>query len=270
MHPMLNIATRAARAAGNLIVRAIQNPEDVKSVAKGRNDYVSEIDERAESIIIDTLRKTFPGHAITTEESAGVSNPDAEYEWIIDPLDGTTNFLHGLPHVSISMALKYKGKLEAGLIYDPLRDELFTATRGGGAQMNGKRIRVAGAKDLNGTLLATGFPFKKPQHFEPYMAMFKALFPHCGDMRRAGSAALDLAYVAAGRVDGFWELGLMEWDIAAGVLMVQEAGGLVGDFGGGHKYLESGNVIAANPKVFKAMLQTLGPAIPPELRQLWA
>lgn len=269
MHPMLNIATRAARAAGNLIVRAIQNPEDIKSVAKGRNDWVSEIDQRAEAVIIETIRKTYPNHAITAEESGGI-NADSDYEWIIDPLDGTTNFLHGFPHVAVSIAMKYKGKIEIGLIYDPLREELFTASRGNGAQLNGKRIRVGGTKDLDGALLATGFPFKKPHQLDTYLGLFKTLFPHCADMRRAGSAALDLAYVACGRVDGFWELGLMEWDIAAGVLLVQEAGGLVADFNGGHKYLESGNVVAANPKVFKAMLQAMGPAISPELRQLWA
>lgn len=269
MHPMLNIATRAARAAGNLIVRAIENPEDVKSAAKGRNDYVSEIDQRAEALIIETIHKTYPNHAITAEESGGI-DADSDYEWIIDPLDGTTNFLHGFPHVAVSIALKHKGRLEAGLVYDPLRDELFTASRGNGAQLNGKRIRVAGAKDLDGALLATGFPFKKPHQIDLYLNLFKSMFPHCGDMRRAGSAALDLAYVAAGRVDGFWELGLMEWDIAAGALLVQEAGGLVADFNGGHKFLESGNVIAANPKVFKAMFQAMAPVIPAEMRQLWS
>jgi len=192
MHPMLNIATRAARAAGNVIVRAFENPEDVKSVAKGRNDFVSELDQRSEAIIIDTIRKAYPHHAIVAEESGGV-NSDSDYEWVIDPLDGTTNFLHGFPHVSVSIAVKHKGRLEAGLVYDPLRDELFSASRGDGAQLNGRRIRVSTRKDLDGALLATGFPFKKPHQMESYLGLFKSLFPHCGDMRRAGSAALGLA-----------------------------------------------------------------------------
>jgi myo-inositol-1(or 4)-monophosphatase len=189
-----------------------------------------------------------------------------EFQWIIDPLDGTTNFLHGFPQFAVSIALRQKGRLEQGVIYDPLRQELFTATRGAGAQLNERRIRVTNRKSLEGSLLGTGFPFKSQQHLDTYLAMFRALFPETAGIRRAGSAALDLAYVASGRLDGFWEIGLNIWDMAAGVLLIQEAGGLSGDFSGGHDFLENGNLVAGNPKLFAEILKTIHPFVTDELR----
>jgi myo-inositol-1(or 4)-monophosphatase len=184
---------------------------------------------------------------------------DNEYEWIIDPLDGTTNFIHGFPHFAVSIAFRHKSRLEAGVIYDPIRQELFTTSRGEGAHLNERRIRVRNVGGLGSALLGTGFPVRYPQHIPAYLNMFGSLITQCLEMRRAGSAALDLAYVASGRLDGFWEIGLNQWDIAAGVLLVQEAGGLVGDFVGGDEFFKTGNIVAGSPKVFKALLQTIRP-----------
>jgi myo-inositol-1(or 4)-monophosphatase len=260
---MLNIAVRAARNAGNVIARAVDRLDTVQVATKSENDFVSNIDRQAEQEIIQTLRKAYPNHGILAEESGAHQGDD--YVWIIDPLDGTTNFLHGFPQFAVSIALKYKGRLEQAVVYDPLRQELFTATRGSGAQLNDRRIRVSKRPDLEGALLGTGFPFKMQQHLDVYLQTFKALFPMTAGIRRAGSAALDLAYVAAGRLDGFWEIGLKPWDMAAGVLIIQEAGGLVSDFGGGNDFLQTGNVVAANPKVFRAMLQKIRPHLHEEL-----
>lgn len=265
MHPTLTIAKRAALAAAKVILRNLERLDHLSVSEKGRNDFVSEVDVQAEREIVNVLRRTYPDHAILGEESGSHGAADAEYQWVIDPLDGTTNFLHGHPHFAVSIALKVRGRLEAGLVYDPLRQEMFTASRGAGAQLNDRRIRVRPLPGLEGALLGTGFPFRRPQHMPAYLACFAALASQCAEMRRAGSAALDLAYVAAGRLDGFWEIGLAEWDIAAGALLVQEAGGLVGDFGGGNDYLLSGNVVAGHPKVFKALLQTLQPHLTPAL-----
>jgi myo-inositol-1(or 4)-monophosphatase len=266
MHPMLNIATRAARRAGTLIVRSLEQRSSLHIDTKGRNDFVSEVDRQAEAAIIETLQKAYPDHAILAEES-GQHKGNHEYEWVIDPLDGTTNFLHGHPQFSISIALKYQGRLEIGLIYDPLREELYTSTRGEGAFLNDRRIRVSSLNSLEGALLGTGFPFRKPHYLETYLNTFKALHPLVGDVRRAGSAALDLAYVAASRLDGFWEIGLSEWDMAAGVLLILEAGGLVSDFGGGHEYLKTGNIVAGSPKVFKGILQAIQPQLSENLKR---
>lgn len=263
MQPMLNIAVRAARAAGNIIARATDRVDQLTVLQKSENDFVSEIDRQAERTIIQTIHKAYPDHAILAEESG--SHSGSEFEWVIDPLDGTTNFLHGFPQFAVSIAVRRQGRLEQAVVYDPLRQELFTASRGNGAALNDRRIRVSHRSDLNGALLGTGFPFKQQQHLDTYLATFKALFPMTAGLRRAGSAALDLAYVAAGRMDGFWEIGLSEWDMAAGVLLIQEAGGLVSDFAGGNNYMQSGNVIAANPKVFKAMHQQIRPHLSPEL-----
>ncbi len=263
MHPMLNIAVRAARSAGNLIVRYIDRLDTLSVTSKKRNDFVSEVDRLAEDEIIRILRKAYPSHGILAEET-GAHKGD-EYVWVIDPLDGTTNFLHGFPQFAVSIALKHKGRIEQAVVYDPLRQELFTASRGAGALLNDRRVRVSRLPGLEGALLGTGFPFKMQQHLDAYLAMFKSLFPETAGIRRAGSAALDLAYVAAGRLDGFWEIGLSEWDMAAGVLLVQEAGGLVGDFGGGHDFLATGNVIAGSPKVFAAMVKAIHPHLTPEL-----
>jgi len=264
MNPTLNIAVRAARSAGNVIIRNLGKLDTLAIHTKDRNDFVTEVDRQAEQEIIYILRKAFPGHGILAEES-GLQEGD-EYQWIIDPLDGTTNFLHGFPHFSVSIAMRHKGRLEHAVIYDPLRQEIFSASRGAGAMLNDQRIRVTKRKTLEGSLLGTGFPFKSQQHLEVYLEMFRALFPQTAGVRRAGSAALDLAYVAAGRLDGFWEIGLSIWDMAAGVLLIQEAGGLSGDFSGGHDHLENGNIVAGNPKLFAEILKSIRPYIIEELR----
>jgi len=263
MNPTLNIAVRAARSAGNVIIRNLGKLDTLAIHTKDRNDFVTEVDRQAEQDIIFTLRKAFPGHGILAEES-GLQEGD-EYQWIIDPLDGTTNFLHGFPQFAVSIALRHKGRMEQGVIYDPLRQELFTATRGAGAMLNDRRIRVTKRNSLEGSLLGTGFPFKSQQHLDAYLDMFRALFPQAAGIRRAGSAALDLAYVATGRLDGFWEIGLSIWDMAAGVLLIQEAGGLSSDFSGGDNHLESGNIVAGNPKLFAEILKTIRPFVPKEL-----
>ncbi|QKT02725.1 inositol-1-monophosphatase [Ectothiorhodospiraceae bacterium 2226] len=258
MHPLLNIAVRAARSAGNVIARSVDQLDTLNVVQKAQNDFVSEIDRRAEQEIVRIIREAYPQHGILAEES-GAQGLDEEYVWIIDPLDGTTNFLHGFPQFAVSVAVQQRGRLYQGVIYDPLRQELFTASRGAGAQLNSRRIRVTSRRSLDGSLIGTGFPFKDLEHLDAYLETFRAMLPKTAGIRRAGAAALDLAYVAAGRLDGFWEIGLKPWDMAAGVLMIQEAGGLVGDFAGGHGYMESGNVVGGNPKVFKAILQTIQP-----------
>jgi len=265
MHPMVNIAVRAARSAGNLIVRQLERVDPQSISKKSHNDFVSEVDHMAEQEIISILRKAYPGHAILGEESG--RHKGNEFEWVIDPLDGTTNYLRGLPHFAVSIALRKQGVIEHGVIYDPLRQELFTASRGAGATLNDRRIRVTGLRTINGALLGTGFPFKQHHHLPAYMEMFQALFTEATDIRRAGSAALDLAYVAAGRLDGFWEIGLQPWDMAAGTLMILEAGGIVTDFSGGQDYLESGNVVCANPRLQAAILSTIKPFRTPALRR---
>lgn len=265
MEPMINIALRAARKAGENIVRASDDLHRFEVKAKGINNFVTEVDINAEREIIYHLQKAFPDHAILGEESGLIGSAEAEYRWIIDPLDGTTNFLHGFPQFAVSIAMRHKGRMEHGVIYDPLRQELFTATRGGGAMLNDQRIRVTKRKTLEGSLLGTGFPFKSQQHLDAYLDMFRALFPQTAGIRRAGSAALDLAYVAAGRLDGFWEIGLSIWDMAAGVLLIQEAGGLSSDFTGGNNHLESGNIVAGNPKLFAEILKTIRPYVSAKL-----
>ena len=259
MHPMLNIAVRAARAAGKEIVRAFEQLDKVEIQLKGTNDIVTNVDTDAEHIIIETIRKSYPKHTIIGEECGLLEGEDKDYQWIIDPLDGTTNFIKGIPHFSVSIALKVKGKLDQAVIYDPIRGELFSASRGKGAQLNGFRIRVNKAKELNSAVLATGFPFKQKQHTSAYMNMFQSLFLKTTDMRRAGSAALDLAYVAAGRVDGFFEIGLKPWDTAAGELLVIESGGLVTDFVGGHNHEKSGNIVAGSSLILKDILKDIRP-----------
>ncbi|EDN68729.1 Inositol monophosphatase [Beggiatoa sp. PS] len=266
MHPMLNTAVRAARRAGIIIVKAIEKREYLQVDIKGKNDFVSDIDRKAEAAIIDILRKAYPNHAILAEESGAISGTD--YQWIIDPLDGTTNFLHGHPQFSVSIGLKYQNQLEQAVIYDPLRDELYTASRGMGAFLNERsRLRVSHQNGLTGALLGTGFPFRQPEHIDTYLETFKALFDQVADVRRAGSVALDLAYVAAGRLDGFWELGLYQWDIAAGALLVQEAGGFITDFSGGNDYLDTGNIVVGNPKVHKGIVQTIQPYLSEALKK---
>ena len=256
---MLNIAVRAARAAGNVIVRYANRIDELTITSKDQHDFVSEVDREAEDQIIRILRKAYPDHAILAEESGATAGRNDDYQWIIDPLDGTTNFLHGFPQFAVSIGLKHKGRLYQGVVYDPIRQELFTASQGGGALLNDRRIRVSKQVGLSGALVGTGFPFRQPQHLEAYLNMFRAVHQDTAGIRRAGSAALDLAYVAAGRLDGFWEIGLSPWDMAAGVLLIREAGGLVGDFAGGDDFLESGNLVAAPPKVFPALLRAIRP-----------
>ncbi|PPD43966.1 MAG: inositol-1-monophosphatase [Methylobacter sp.] len=264
MQPMLNIAVRAARSAGDLILRSSDNIGQLRIDQKGKNDYASEVDRMAEREIINIIRAAYPGHAILAEESGEHQGND--FVWVIDPLDGTTNFLHGFPQYAVSIALKHKGRLEVGVIYDPLRDELFTAKRGGGATLNNRRLRVTQPLGLKGALLGTGFPFKTDQHLKAYLNMFSSLTMECAGIRRAGSAALDLAYVAAGRLDGFWEIGVMEWDIAAGVLLIKEAGGVVTDFSFNDNYLQSGNLIAGSPKMHQLMYQLIEPHVTESLK----
>jgi myo-inositol-1(or 4)-monophosphatase len=265
MHPMLNIAVRAARNAGDIIVRHLNRIDHLTIASKERNDFVSEADRQAEAEIIAVIRKAYPGHGILAEESGSQRGDNDEFQWIIDPLDGTTNFLHGFPQFAVSIALKHKGRLEQAVVYDPLRQELFTASRGSGAFLDNRRIRVSRQTALTGALLGTGFPYKNQQHLDAYLNMFRALIVDTAGIRRPGSAALDLAYVAAGRLDGFWEIGLNAWDMAAGVLLIHEAGGLVGDLAGGHSYLENGNIVAATPKLFPAMLREIRPCLSDEL-----
>ncbi len=254
MHPMLNIAIRAARKAGDFIAKSVDKTDNIETQQKGTNDFVTNIDKAAEQIIIDVIKKSYPEHNIVSEEAGVVEGKEKDYQWIIDPLDGTTNFVKQFPHYSVSIALRIKGRTEIGCVYDPVRNELFTAQRGAGAQLNSKRIRVSTANDLAGTVLATGFPFKAKYHAEGFMKVMSALFVDCADFRRTGSAALDLCYVAAGRVDGYFELNLKPWDQAAGELIAREAGAICTDFAGGTNYLQSGNLIAANPKVLKGIL----------------
>jgi len=260
MHPTLNIAVRAARNAGDIIIKYVNRIDQLNVTSKERNDYVSEVDREAEDEIVAVIRKAFPDHSILAEES-GRHKGDEDFQWIIDPLDGTTNFLHGFPQFAVSIAMKQKGRLEHAVIYDPMRQELFTSTRGCGAYLDNRRIRVSSQKYLEGALLGTGFPYKDMRHLDSYLETFKALIVDCAGIRRPGSAALDLAYVAAGRLDGFWEIGLNVWDIAAGVLLVREAGGLVGDFDGNHTFLETGNIVAAAPKLLPAMLREIRPRL---------
>ena len=259
VQPILNIAIRAARSAGALIVRQLERVDSLNVTAKGRNDFVTEVDQRAEQIIIDTIHKAYPAHGILAEES-GQQEGD-EFVWVIDPLDGTTNFLHNFPHFAISIAVEHRSQIIQAVVFDPIRQELFTASRGEGAQLNNRRIRVSRKSDLDSALLGTGFPFRELSKLEVYLSTLEAFLPKCAGIRRAGSAALDLAYVAAGRLDGFWEFGLKRWDIAAGALLIHEAGGFVSDPMGGESYLMSGNIVAGNPKISKKMLQILHPLL---------
>jgi myo-inositol-1(or 4)-monophosphatase len=264
MQPMLNIAIRAARSAGDLILRSSDNVGQLRIDQKGKNDFASEVDRAAEREIINIIRTAYPDHAILAEESGQHQGND--FVWVIDPLDGTTNFLHGFPQYAVSIALKYKGRLEVAVIYDPLRDELFTAKRGGGAMLNSRRLRVTNQLSMKGALIGTGFPFKTDLHLDAYVGMFKAISMEAAGIRRAGAAALDLAYVAAGRLDGFWEIGIMEWDMAAGILLIKEAGGVVTDFSFNDNYLASGNVIAGSPKMHQMLYQLIEPHVTDNLK----
>lgn len=268
MNPMLNMAIKAARQAGDIIARSADRIDQLSIENKDKNDFVTEVDRLAEASIIEMLKKAYPGHAFFGEESGkhegeSKSTDGERFEWIIDPLDGTTNFLYGIPHYAVSIALTRNGKLDQGVIYDPYKDDLFYASRGGGAFLNNRRIRVSKRQSMNGALLTTGVPYRPDQAhlMDTYLQTIKVLLPDTAGLRRPGSAALDLAYVAAGRFDGFWEFALHDWDIAAGVLLVQEAGGLVGDLEGGASHMKTGNILAANPRVFKEMVKRLHPVL---------
>ena len=269
MHPALNIMVKAARRASQIINRASHDIEHLKITTKRKSDYVTEVDKAAEAAIIETLREAYPDYGILAEESglAIGTGEGNEYQWIIDPLDGTTNFIHGLPQYSVSIALACRGIVNQAVVYDVTRNELFTASKGGGAFLNERRIRVAAKQTrLETALLGTGFPYRMFPHIDAYLAMYKDFTQRSAGIRRAGSAALDLAYVACGRLDGFWEIGLKPWDSAAGSLLVTEAGGLVGDLSGADNYLATGNIVAASPKVFAQMLQTIEPHRTPALQ----
>ncbi len=256
MHPILNIAVKAARRAGSVINRASFDLDKLTVEQKGQNDFVSEVDRAAEQAIVQVLKDAYPQHSILAEES-GESGPKSEYQWIIDPLDGTTNFLHGFPQYCVSIALTLKGVVQHGVIFDPVRNDLFTASRGGGAFLNERRIRVSKTLNIKDALIGTGFPYKEFANFDRYLAVFKEMTEKSAGVRRPGAAALDLAYVACGRFDGFWENGLSPWDVAAGGLMILEAGGLIADFKGEGDWLHSGTVVCGTPKVFAPMLQII-------------
>ncbi|MGH8751771.1 MAG: inositol monophosphatase family protein [Burkholderiales bacterium] len=260
MHPMLTIAVKAARRAGGIINRASLNLDVLTVKHKTFNDFVSEVDRAAEQAIIGVLKETYPEHAILAEESG--TQGESDYLWIIDPLDGTTNFLHGFPQYAVSIALRHKNILTHAVVYDPGRNELFTATRGRGAYLNDRRLRVSKRLKLADSLIGTGFPFRELKHFDAYLAMFRAITQNTAGVRRPGAASLDLAYVAAGRLDGFWEFGLSPWDIAAGALLIQESGGLIGDLEGNDSYLKNGDVVAGNPKIFGQLIKILAPHLP--------
>jgi myo-inositol-1(or 4)-monophosphatase len=257
MHPLLNIAVKAARRAGSIINRAALDGSALEVRTKHANDFVTQVDQAAEAAIIEIVHRAYPEHAILAEESGDTPGASAEYRWVIDPLDGTTNFIHGFPQYAVSIAVQHRGATAHAVVYDPSKNELFTASKGRGAFVNDRRMRVSKCIKLKDALVGTGFPFKELARIEPYMKQLRTLMGRCAGGRRAGAAALDLAYVAAGRLDAFWEMGLSPWDMAAGALMIQEGGGLVGDLSGEQNYLESGDIAAGTPKVFPELLEAL-------------
>ena len=263
MHPLLNIAVKAARRAGSIINRAALDRTQLEIRAKRANDFVTQVDRSAESAIIDIIRQAYPEHAILGEESGAIeargagSNARAEYRWIIDPLDGTTNFIHGFPQYCVAIGLQHRGATEHGVVYDPAKNELFTASKGRGAYLDDRRIRVTKCGTLKEALVGTGFPFKELPRLDRYQKQLGAVMREASGVRRAGAAALDLAYVAAGRLDAFWQPGLSPWDMAAGALLIQEAGGLVGDFTGDAGWLKSGEIAVATPKVLPQLLAAI-------------
>lgn len=261
MEPMLTMALRAARKGAEVIEKSIQHRDVIKIEEKSKNDYVTEVDRAVEKEILYHLRKAYPEHNFHGEENGKIDGKESDYLWLIDPIDGTTNFVNGIPHYAISIACLYKGKLEHGVVLDPVKREEFTASRGKGAALNGRRIRVSDKKSLAGSLIATGIPFneKTMANIKPYLnSMEDILKQNSAGIRRMGAASLDLAYVAAGRYDGFWEMKLQPWDMAAGILLIKEAGGFVGDFKGGNDMMKSGNIVCAPAKVFKALVSITG------------
>lgn len=258
LHPMLNTAVKAARAAGALINRAALDIERVQVTAKSHNDFVTEVDQAAEAAIIETLLTAYPGHGILAEESGRAHGAkDSDYLWIIDPLDGTTNFIHGFPVYAVSIALSFRGQIQQAVVYDPSRNDLFYASKGRGAFLNDRRIRVSKRTRLLECLVGTGFPFRKGDNFKRYLKMFEEVSSACAGLRRPGAAALDLCYVAAGYYDGFFETGLSPWDCAAGSLIITEAGGLVGNFTGESDFLHQRELVAGNPRIYAQLVQML-------------
>lgn len=260
MDAMLNVAVMAARRGGDTLIRNMNKISKLNVEQKGRNDFVSDADYAAERAVIDTIRRHYPDHAIKAEESG--TSGESDYEWIIDPLDGTTNYLHGFPVYCVSVALAHKGRVEHGAVYDPLRQEFFTATRGQGAQLEGRKIRVSGRLELSNALIGTGFPYRDSNElFEPYINMLVAAMKNTSGVRRAGAAALDLCYVAAGRLDAFWETGLMPWDLAAGSLIIREAGGIVSGLDGAEDFMDSGHILCGSPKIYAGLAKLFAPDI---------
>lgn len=257
MHPMLNIAVKAARRAGSVINRALLEGGALEVKAKNRNDFVTQVDKAAEAAIINVIRTAYPEHRILAEESGDTPGARPEYLWVIDPLDGTTNYIHGFPQYCVSIALEHKGALSQAVVYDPGKNELFTASRGRGAYLDDRRIRVSKCAHLKDALVGTGFPFKELSRLDLYLRQLRTMMTSSAGVRRAGAAALDLAYVACGRLDAFWEMGLSRWDMAAGALLIQEAGGLVGDLQGEPSYLDRGEIATATPKVMPELLEAL-------------
>lgn len=267
MNPMLNIAVRAARAAGKVIVNGFERRDNLEVDLKGANDFVTNIDKEAEQAIIETIKKNYPDHTIIGEENGPQIGENNNVQWVIDPLDGTTNFVNGFPHFAVSIAVRENGRTEVAVVYDPLRNELFTAIRGAGARLNDTRLRVASRVDLANSIIATGFPYRTKHAMPIQLAIMSSMSQTCPDFRRTGSAALDLCYVAAKRVDGFFEIGLKPWDIAAGELIVREAGGLVTDFAAGHNYLKSGNIVAGPSLLVRQLLSKIKPQLTADLAE---
>jgi len=264
MQPLLNLAVKAARRAGDIIVRAMPRLDSIEIHSKGRNDYVTEVDRAAEADIIETIRRLYPDHAFLAEESGQSGSGDVV--WIIDPLDGTTNFMHGFPTFAVSIGCQVRGRMEHAVVFDVMRQELFTASRGEGAQLDGRKIRVSKQSTLEGALIATGFPYRADSPWlDEYLAMLKSVMTRAAGLRRPGAAAIDLAYVAAGRVDGFWEMGLKPWDTAAGTLLITEAGGRVGTLTG-DDYKQGGHIVGGTPKVFEALVAPIQPHVTDAIR----
>ncbi|MEN9372692.1 MAG: hypothetical protein RIR79_244 [Pseudomonadota bacterium] len=258
-HPMLNVAIKAARAAGAVINRAAFDVETVRVSQKGLNEFVTEVDQAAERVIIETLLTAYPGHGILAEESGNEhGSHDSEYVWIIDPLDGTTNFIHGFPVYCVSIALAVRGKIEQAVVFDPTRNDLFTATKGRGAFLNDRRIRVSKRTQLKDALISTGFPYRAGDDFPQYLQMVGEVMQRTAGIRRPGAAALDLAYIAAGYADAFFEKGLQPWDMAAGSLLITEAGGLVGNFTGEADFLDQQECLAGNPRIYGQLISLIG------------
>ncbi|MDD9196014.1 inositol-1-monophosphatase [Aliivibrio sp. S3MY1] len=257
MHPMLNIAIRTARKAGDFVAKSFEQTDKIETTKKGNNEFITNIENDAQYMLVDMIKKSYPDHSIISEESGLIEGKDADVQWIIDPLDGTTNFVKGIPHFSISIAVRIKGRTEVACVYDPIRNELFTAQRGAGAQRNNQRVRVQELKDMNETILATGLPYRQKQHAASYSKVLSAMFVECSDIRSSGCPSLDLCYLAAARIDGFFALGLKPWEMAAADLIARESGVICTDFTGNTDYMKTGSLVAGSPRIVKSMLKKI-------------